>query len=269
MKEIINGLEFKDFKNKISREKKYFLNFKSNHIYYTRHKMMFDNEINNYINYLNFKEILKFFQSTKNINLLDLGCGIGDKSVLLKSFYPSWNIYGFETTNYDDPDHNETKPYLFYKKIYTKINKDFKINLKLYDGIKLNLRDNFFDIMILYAVIEHINPNKRKKFIKIISKKLKNKGYIILTRCPRYYGLMEFITRKFNIGHEWVLKKEDLLNIFNKSEFKIELLKIMNNIPNNYNISKSFSSPLIIIDKVLQKIKWPFATDYFLIIKKI
>jgi len=80
---------------------------------------------------------------------------------------------------------------------------------------------------------------------------------------------MEFISRKFKLGaHPWVLKKKELLGLFDKDKFSVEVFKRMNNIPNNHVVSKYFHKILIPLDKFLDFIKWPFSTDYFLIVKK-
>lgn len=232
-------------------------------------KRMLDNRINNYINFLNFQEILNFFNEHNNWRILDLGCGIGDKSFLLKKLFSQATILGLETINHDDPDHIKHKPHEFYEGVYEKMNKQFGLDLALYDGKNIPSEYGNFDIILLYAVIEHIAPEKRIDFIHSIEKRLKKNGYFIITRCPRRFGLIEFISRNFRLGaHEWVLTKKNLLSLFPKSNYRIKVLKIMNNIPNNYYFSKYFYYPLLIIDKALSFLHWPLATDYFLVVEK-
>jgi len=255
-------LEFlEDFIHKNQRD--------SDNYYFNIYQDLLKNKINSYVDYLNFREIFSFFDQNLRYKILDLGCGLGDKSILLKELFPSFEIFGLETTYHDDPDHVEHRPHLFFEKIYPFINKEYNINLGFYDGLNIPFEDNFFDIILLYAVIEHIAPGNRKIFIDTISKKLKKNGYIVITRCPRYWGLMEFISRKFKLGaHPWVLKKKELLGLFDKDKFSLEVFKKMNNIPNNHVVSKYFHKILIPLDKFLDLIKWPFSTDYFLIVKK-
>lgn len=241
----------------------------NNHYYKEAFLRILNNDTDIYSNYQNFKLISGYFRKFYNKRVLDLGCGLGDKSILLKEFFPSFEIFGLETTYHDDPDHVEHKPQLFFEKIYPILNKEYNINFDLYDGLNIPFDDNFFDVILLYAVIEHIAPENRKVFIDTISKKLKKEGYIVITRCPRYWGLIEFLSRKLKLGaHPWVLKKKELLCLFDKDRYSVEVFKRMNNIPNNHIVSKCFHKILIPLDKFLDFIRWPFSTDYFLIVKK-
>jgi len=247
-------------------------NILTNHRYYKVSHSILTNKLNIHVDDRTLTLIHQFFINKKNdtMNLLDLGAGLGSKSVAFKKVFKNSNIYGLETINHDDPDLIEHKPHLFYEKIYPHLNKKYNINLGMYDGLNIPFEDNFFDIIFLYAVIEHISPENRKVFIDTISKKLKKGGYIVITRCPRFWGLMEFISRTFKLGaHPWVLKKKELLGLFDKDKYSIEIFKRMNNIPNNHAVSKYLHKILIPVDKFLDFIKWPFSTDYFLILKKI
>ncbi len=242
----------------------------NNGYYIKAFSKILNNDVDIYVNYHNYKLINKHFCRSNNECVLDLGCGLGDKSIILKELFPLFDIYGLETTNYDDPDHVEHKPHLFFEKIYPILNKKYNINLGLYDGLNIPFEDSFFDIIVLYAVIEHIAPENRKVFMDTISKKLKKDGYIVITRCPRFWGLMEFISRKLKLGaHPWVLKKKELLGLFDKDKFSVEVFKRMNNVPNNHVVSKYLHKILIPLDKFLDFIKWPFSTDYFLIVRKV
>lgn len=230
---------------------------------------LLNNRVNSFVNFQNFKEIFSFFQNSKDLRVCDLGCGFGDKALVLKKIFPSFSVFGIETVNHDDPDHKEHKPHIFFESIFKSINKEFDVQLSMYDGVNIDFSDEYFDVILLYAVIEHVAPEKRTAFIDAVSNKLKRGGYFVITRCPRYLGLMEFLSRKLKLGaHEWVLKRHDLLDLFPDSAYSVEVLKRMNNIPNNYQVAKYFSGSLILLDLILSLLHWPFSTDYFLIVKK-
>lgn len=230
------------------------------------------NKMNQYINFKNVNEIEKFIHSKKIIgcNLIDVGCGLGDKTIMLKQILKKCDIYGVETLASDDPEHKEFLPYNFYKKYYPVFNKKYKVNLSSFDGYNLNFPDNFFNVILLYAVIEHVEPKNREKFLNSLYKKLKKDGYIIIARCPRFWSLNEFILRKLQWGaHKWVLKKSELIGLFD-DRYKVEKLIINNNIPANPSkITNKLLKFLIILNELLTFFKWPFATDYFLILKKL
>jgi len=263
-------INYKKFSRLVNNFKKFCIGVADkNHGYFKRTEYMLDNRVNNYINFLNFQGISNFFSKKKELRILDLGCGVGDKSFLLKKLFSKSHIIGLETTNHDDIDHVKNKPHEFYENIYKKINKKFGLELNMYDGKNIPSKFGNFDVIILYAVIEHITPGKRTDFIHSVEKRLKNNGYFVITRCPRRLGLIEFVSRTFKLGaHEWVLSKKDLLNLFPQNYYQIKVFKNMNNIPNNYFFSKYFYYPLMLTDKILSLFRWPFSTDYFLIVKK-
>ena len=235
-------------------------------------RRFFSNKVLVHINYTNFKLIYDYFFKEKNrsMNILDLGAGLGDKTFILKGIFKKSKIYGVETVNFDDPHHIKDPPDAVFNHFYPFFKKKFDINLSLYDGINLKFPDEHFDIIFLYAVIEHIAPEKRRKFIKEISKKLKKNGYIVITKCPRKYSLTEFVAKILKLGgHPWLLSKDDLLGIFDDEVFDDVFLRSVSNIPSHpHNIIQKISFILIPIDYILQFIHWPFASDYFLIEKK-
>ena len=236
-------------------------------------KDVLTNKISIYINYLNFLEISNFFKNKfkENLNILDLGCGLGDKAIVIKEMFPYSKVCGVETTTLDCAYHIKWPPYKIFEKVYPTLANNFNIDFSFFDGCNLNFPDNTFDIVFLYAVIEHISPNKRKDFINTITKKIKKDGFIVITRCPRYYSLTEFISRNLKLGaHEWILKKQELLNLFDKNLFDVVVFKRLSNIPAQpQKITNKLFFLLICLDKFLNFIKWPFSSDYFLIIKKI
>jgi|GEM_PF-1576003 len=243
-----------------------------NTYYITRARSILKNRLNVYLDYVDFKEIADFFRPLldKNLTVLDLGCGLGDKTAVIKKLFTSSKVYGLETTTNDEFYHKQEPPYKVFEKIYPKMAETYKLDLGLYDGYNLAFPDNSFDIVFLYAVIEHISPENRRKFIDGVSKKLRREGYLVITRCPRYYSLTEFIARKFNLGaHQWVLKRQDLLSLFDKELFDMLVFKRLGNVPTNpAKIMNKLASILICLDRLLTFIKWPFSSDYFLIVKK-
>ena len=243
-------------------------NADKDHPYFDSYPEQLESKVSNYLNFRIFQKIQATLGDKKDLTILDLGCGVGDKAIVLKKLFPSFRVLGLETVEYDDPEHKAHLPHLFFEKIYGKINKAYGIELGLFDGLHIDVPDASLDAIVLYAVIEHVAPEHRKAFIDSATTKLKPGGTMIVTRCPRRYGLMEFISRKLKLGaHEWTLKKSDLVGLF-KGGYKVETVVTMNNVPNNYRLTMKNPALWIGFDKALQSLYWPFATDYFLTARK-
>lgn len=237
-------------------------------------KDMLMNKINNYIDFLNISLIKNFLDnhySTKKLRILDLGCGALDKTFILKKLYPNAELFGVESIISDDPEHVEINKTRFDKpRFFQALKKDYDINFILFDGRNLHFPEEYFDIILLYATIEHIRPWDRNNFITKTQSKLKKDGFFIIARCPQKYGLFEMISEKISHGaHRWRMTINDFKNIFPENKYKIVFRKNLNNIFTKPSfIVNSLYILLIAVDKILNYIKWPLFSDYFIIIKK-
>lgn len=244
----------------------------SNNYYIIGFYRFCQNKILLYINYVNISLIERFLGElvSRKVNILDFGCGMGDKSVILKEIFRKANIIALETKVNDDHYAIDHQPYKAYQNIYPILERKYSINFKLYDGKTIDAQDNHFDIILLFAVIEHIHPEKRRGIIKSLSDKLKKGGYLVITRCPSYYSLTEFVARHLGFRtHEWLLKKNELVELFDKNTFEIITFKKLSYIPSQPEIvTNNFATILIILDKILQTLRWPFASEFFLVARK-
>lgn len=272
-------MKFSDFLNIINEYREIFMNH-----YYLKNDQSsisllnhtLNNKINNYVDYINFSLILKnidtVYRKNNKTKILDLGCGVLDKSFILRKFYPYSKIYGVETKNPDDYELIKLNKTRFNrKKFFSLLNSKYNIKFYLYNGKNLPFADNYFNVILLYAVLEHVKFESRKSFIRTIQKKLKVNGLIIVTRCPQKYGFFEQISEKLLLGaHKWRLTEKEIYELFPSSKYKIIEIKKVNNIfTEPTTLTNRIFYLLIIIDKVLALIKWPFFSDYFLAIKKL
>lgn len=171
----------------------------------------------------------KYLKNTDNL-ILDAGCGTGAGILYLQQF---GDVYGVDLS---------PKAVDFCKKRgITKV--------KIGDVSDLPFKDNFFDLVCLMDVIEHVSNDKL--IIKEMCRVLK-KGGILLMTLPA----LPFIYSKHDKeqGHFRRYSKQDLDKIFEGSGFK--KMKV-----SYFNIF--LSSPIIVI-RLLSKLGGPFTklADY-------
>ncbi len=126
-----------------------------------------DLSLSYYSKYIRF---IKKYLKDKNSVFLDVGCGNG---VVLNEFNKDKykNGYGVDISN------------LFVKEAKSKGLK----NVYYYKGDSLPFRDNFFDLIGSFNVLEH--TNNPDKFIKEQVLKLKSNGYLIIS-CPNFLSVL-------------------------------------------------------------------------------
>ena len=137
---------------------------------------IFKNFIADRLNLNHLKNILVKF-SGKNINYLDYGCGSGKNIFSLKGKYGNWKFFGYDKYN-------------------------TKLSVKKYDKIQFfheiselnHLGDNYFHIINLSSVIEHVQDPPR--LILFLKKKLCQGGLIII-KTPNFNSISRKIFGKY------------------------------------------------------------------------
>ncbi len=84
-------------------------------------------------------------------------------------------------------------------------------------------KENYFDIIVMFDVIEHIPKNTEKKALEEIKRVLKKNGKLLITTPANNFS--NFFYPAWYFGHRHYSKKQ-MKNIFKNSEFKIEKIKI-------------------------------------------
>lgn len=156
--------------------------------------------------YLRDKEVQKN-NNFKNISILDFGCGsnfeeikkkykLCSKVVLIDRWGEDFSDKNIKFFNYHD---------------------DFNI-------INQNLKDEKFDIIILAAVIEHLD--KPEDIINFLKKYLDTNGYFLLTAPSKNSKwILEFMAYKLKIINADLVKEHK--RYYNKNEYQI-LSKLTN-----------------------------------------
>ena len=171
------------------------------------------------------------------INILDIGCGGGLLSEPMARL-------GANVTGIDASDKN-----IKIAKLHAKKNK-LNINYFCSSPEKLKIKKKF-DVILNMEIIEHVEDINF--FIKSCSKLLKKNGLMFvatLNKTLKSYVFAiigaEYVLRWLPIGtHDWekFVKPEDLKNILNKNNLKIEKIDGMNFdiFKDEWNISKDTS----------------------------
>ncbi len=171
--------------------------------------------------YKELKKIITKYQPAlfkkSDKNFLDIGCGLGDLLYFVKN--DGWNITGTEISS----------------KAATQANQMLNNKILTGDILSLNLPENYYDVITIYHVIEHlINPISTLEKIKLL---LKLEG-IAFIETPNIGSLGAKIKGKqwshiippehityFNISSlEYSLKAAGFtnFNVFTNSPYKIE-----------------------------------------------
>ena len=173
----------------------------------------------------------------QKINILDIGCGGGLLSEPMARL-------GANVTGIDASDKN-----IKIAKLHAKKNK-LNINYFCSSPEKLKIKKRF-DVILNMEIIEHVEDINF--FIKSCSKLLKKNGLMFvatLNKTLKSYVFAiigaEYVLRWLPIGtHDWekFVKPEDLKNILNKNNLKIEKIDGMNFdiFKDEWNISKDTS----------------------------
>ena len=176
-------------------------------------------------------------QPLQKINILDIGCGGGLLSEPMARL-------GANVTGIDASDKN-----IKIAKLHAKKNK-LNINYFCSSPEKIKIKKKF-DVILNMEIIEHVEDINF--FIKSCSKLLKKNGLMFvatLNKTLKSYVFAiigaEYVLRWLPIGtHDWekFVKPEDLKNILNKNNLKIEKIDGMNFdiLKDEWNISKDTS----------------------------
>ncbi|MEN7982692.1 MAG: methyltransferase domain-containing protein, partial [Nanoarchaeota archaeon] len=109
-------------------------------------------------------------------------------------------------------------------------------NVKFGKSSALDLKKfkkNYFDVIVMFDVIEHIPKNTEKKALKEINRILKKDGKLLITTPANNFS--NFFDPAWYFGHRHYSKKQ-MMNIFKNSDFKIEKMKIKGGFWETFNM---------------------------------
>ncbi len=218
------------------------------------------------------KEVCRYIP--KNAKVLDLGCGRGHNTLMLKLSRPDIKIIGISPISSNQ------------WKIYKRKNCVFRIG----NGLNMEFKNNTFDVVVSFGVMEHLREdyvrnfgkrefrNEELKFMQEVFRVLKPKGVSIVANLPNKYSWSEFLTRllklRFHINR---YTKKQIENLMKNAGFKDVKIRREFFIPAQvYKVSK-FGAKFLNkyyrffdnIDRLLNKTPLNiFSQSYFIICKK-
>ena len=219
---------------------------------------------------------IKKYYPKKEISILDIGCGEGYNTCLMDSIIINSKITGIDYRKH-------------YKKYWKLINKNgYKIRFITSDARKIPSDKEFFDIIIMWGVLEHIGEDKKtnkekrieeKLCIKEIYRLLKPEGLLMINYLPNKFSYIEFIAKYLNLyNHLKKFSKKEIIELLYENNFEIIDIKYVHFIPSLYfhlgkKIGDIFNTGyklLDFLDKILLKtpIKF-FAQDLEVVVRKI
>lgn len=153
--------------------------------------------------------------TSHNEKILDIGSGYCPNLLLNVNFGAK---FGLESSNIDES-------------IYEKYNIKH-INVDIEKSGKLPFEDNYFDVVTMCAVIEHISPEHLTELINDIYRILKKNGHYIITTPAKWTHLILIIMSKLKLVSEIEIRDhkkqyniKDIKNIFRETNFNISNLE--------------------------------------------
>ncbi|OGI15937.1 hypothetical protein A3K63_01105 [Candidatus Micrarchaeota archaeon RBG_16_49_10] len=129
----------------------------------------------NWVRYIRFA-MLVAKHIPKNGKVLDVGCGGGEPTALIKMLRPDCEVKGIDILERD------TWPVV----------RDFSVELIKADGENLKqFKGEEFDVVVSFGVIEHVRDEG--KFLKETFRVLKKGGYYFVFDLPNKLGFSEFL----------------------------------------------------------------------------
>ncbi|MDD5133167.1 MAG: class I SAM-dependent methyltransferase [Candidatus Nanoarchaeia archaeon] len=159
-----------------------------------------------FLAYFNYNQYINSFKLNGNEKILELGCGSGNisrfiiKKLSNKGFLTCVDIFEY-----------------WISKIKKRLEKYNNIEFKLGDIKKLNIKDSFYDIVVIHYVLHDITESERLDLIKIIKKKLKKGGkFYIREPIRKSHGISPGNIKR-------LMKLSGLKEVYSKNKFSLLL----------------------------------------------
>lgn len=157
--------------------------------------------------------------------ILDIGTGVGYIAVILSQIgYLAEGIDTIQNKSIPKKDYERFKNQSKEQDlIWKEFKKKFKTKFQHYNGMKLPYKENSFDAIVAYAVIEHIANDEIDPVIYEIKRVLKPNGFLFVFKLPNKFSIAEYAGKISGIGgHDKLFRKIQISNFFRKYGFEIK-----------------------------------------------
>lgn len=195
-------------------------------------KASYDESCEHYLNYYD-PLYSPFLPEEKNVNILDVGCGFG------------WLLYYFCKKGYKNSEGIDIDSYKLgvVKKYGTQRVKDIDAFEFLKD------KTNYYDLIVLTYVLEHIPKEKMFEFLALVYTSLKIGGKIIVT-VPNMESPLNLKLRYVDFTHESCFTVSSLLYVMHQANFNC--LKIQEEFvtPKDPKVLKKYNNAVHFLSKL-------------------
>ena len=168
---------------------------------------------------------------TGDLSILDIGCGKGYISYLLKHIASSVTAVDIKSSVGEQLGIVERGWQLPLWQKFEERAQD-RLSYSFYDGRKTTFDDNSFDSVCAYAVIEHVEPTLVNEWITEISRVLKPGGILFIAKCPRHFSFNELLAKSLGMAHhERRFKYDEIRDLLIGHDFEILQMRNTNLFP--------------------------------------
>lgn len=205
-------------------------------------------------------------QNRENLNLfstylhendkgLDAGCGRGLYSAILSKMGYKMKACDQELPFEEQMRYTKRN---WQKKGWNYMKKNYGVIYNICDlRKKFPYKNNEFDFVMLYAVLEHVTPRSEiKNVLKNASRVLKKGGYVFIADLPSIDSYAEKLASKLGMwSHREFFTKNDLMKYFGK-DYKLVYWNLYDMLPRHYpsfidDINNILFPITYILDRVL------------------